>query len=100
MEFNGKIDGFVQDEWMEGIEISMNSSEMKIFREMEREFASYNQFYEPDPWWTDQAYHNIILIREIPDTTGVYDYGKCNLPETLKKGIESAEGISKRAREN
>ena len=95
-----RMDGFVGDEWKEDIEISMNSSEMRIFRRLEKDFSLYGRYYKPDPWWTDQVYHNIILVREISDTTGVYDYGNCNLPGSLKKGIESAEGIARRAREN
>ena len=95
-----KIEGFVQDEWKEGIEIEMNSSEMNIFRTMETDFSSYDPYYEPDPSPSDQVYHNIILVREIPDTTGVYAGGGGNLPESLSDGINSMEDIAQRASEN
>ena len=93
-----KIDVFHRDGSNEGIEINMNSSEMKIFRTMENDFSSYGSYYSPDPWPTDQAYHNIILIREIPDTTGVYAGGGNNLPKSLRNGIKSMEDIELRAR--
>ena len=93
-----KLVVFHQDGSNEGIEINMNSSEMKIFRTMENDFPSYSSYYSPDPYYTDQSYHNIILIREIPDTTGVYDGGGNNLPKSLRNGIKSIEDIELRAR--
>ena len=95
-----KMDRFVQDEWKEGIEISMKSSEMEIFRKMERDFASYNRFYKPEEYYTDQPSHTFILIREVAVTTEVYDYHRSDLPGSLRKGIESVEGIYKRAGDN
>lgn len=90
----------VRGEKIEGIEISMKSGEMETFRRMAREFHFYSRSYVPDPYYTDQSNHIIILIGEDPDTTRVYDYGRRNLPESLRISIESVEAIAKRVRSN
>ena len=95
-----KTDEIVQGEIIEGIEISMKSGEMETFRSMEREFHFYSRSYVPNPYYTDQSDHFIILIRDNPDTTRVYDYRSRNLPESLRISIESVEAIVKRVRSN
>ena len=95
-----KTDEIVRGEKIEGIEISMKTGEMETFRSMEREFRFYSRSYVPNLYWTDQSSHIIILIRENPDTTRVYDYNRSDLPESLRISIESVEAIVGRIRSN
>ena len=85
---------------MEVIEIRMKSGGMVTFSTMEREFRFYSRSNVPKLDLTDQSSHIIILIRENPDTTRVYDYNRSDLPESLRISIESVEAIVGRVRSN
>jgi hypothetical protein len=55
-------------------------------------FLSYERYYEPKDWITDQNTHTLVLIYDgIPDTVSVYMPDKADIPPSLTKIILEME---------
>ena len=72
----------------------LNDSEKERLVELSSSFSTYEDYYQPSDYRTNQDDHSLVLIHEqIPDTVRVYDPGRVDLPDGLRRILEEMESF-------
>jgi len=77
--------------------VMLEESEQDHIAKLFAAFSLYERHYAPSKIWTDQDYYTVVFIYENkPDTVGVYDLHRANLPGSLRKIFGELESLHER----
>ena len=96
IDSSGLVQAYVRShsnlELMDSNGISLSKKEMQTLSELFSSFENFDNYYEPEHYYTDGNIHRIILHENLSsDTCSVYDPQNCILPDDLKQIIDFME---------